>query len=159
MYAILVKIWKGLKVLNSISFIRKTWGNHVYNWVWLFGLTFTVLQWIKINFKIVNFKISAKVQVCNFGEQLKMTKTAQFCSNHQENTCKYSLHWNLIILTDLHCFIVNEDKVLVNIWKRQKLLNSVPFIKKTRGNCVYIRVLFILTDFHSFTGNEGKLEN
>ena len=61
--AILVKIWKWLKLLNSVPFIKKTGGNHFYNWVWSFGLTFAVLQWMKTNFKIVNLKISANPSV------------------------------------------------------------------------------------------------
>ena len=44
--------------------------------------------------KLVNLKISAKVQVCDSGQNLIMTKTSQFCSIHQENTCKWSLHLN-----------------------------------------------------------------
>ena len=56
MYAILDKIWKWLKLLNSVLFIKKTLVNHVYNWVWSFGLTFTVLQWMKINFEISQFE-------------------------------------------------------------------------------------------------------
>ena len=85
-----------------------------------------------------------------------MNKTSQFCSIHQEKTCKSSLHSNLIILTDFHSFTVNEDKlqnqsiwrfllrsgyaILVKIWKWLNLLNSVPFIKKTLVNQVYIRI-------------------
>ena len=77
-------------------------------------------------------------------------------SIHQENTCKSSLHFNLIILTDFHSFAVNEEKlerypiwrfllrsgylILVKIWKWQKLLISVPFIEKTLANHVYIRI-------------------
>ena len=40
-----------------------------------------------------------------------MTKTSYFCSIHQENTCKSSLHSNLINLTDFHSFTVNEEKL------------------------------------------------
>ena len=61
--------------------------------------------------KLVNLRISAKVRVCDFGKNLKMTKTSQFCSIHQENTCKSCLHSNLIILTDFHSFTVNEEKL------------------------------------------------
>ena len=84
-----------------------------------------------------------------------MTKTSSFFSIFQENTCKSSLHSNFIILTDFHSFRVNEDKlqnlsiwkfllrsvyaILVKIWKCQKVLNSVPFIKKILVNHVYIR--------------------
>ena len=47
-----VKIWKWLKLLSSFPFIKKTLVNHVYIWIWSFWLTFTVLQWMKKNFKI-----------------------------------------------------------------------------------------------------------
>ena len=54
-YAILVKIWKWLKLLNSLPFIKKTLVNHHYVRIWSFWLTFTVLQWIKKNSKISQF--------------------------------------------------------------------------------------------------------
>ena len=54
-YAILVKIWKWLKLLNSFKFIKKTLVNHVYIRIWSFWLTFTVLRWMKTNFKISQF--------------------------------------------------------------------------------------------------------
>ena len=57
------------------------------------------------------FKISAKVGVCDFGQNLKITKTSQFCSIHRENTCRSSLHSNLIILTDFHSFNMNEENL------------------------------------------------
>ena len=90
-YAILVKIWKWLKLLNSVPFIKKTWGNHVCNWIWSFWLTFTILQWMKTNLKISQFS-------------------------------RFLLRFVYVIL--------------VKIWKWLKLLNSVPFIKKTWGNHV-----------------------
>ena len=52
-----------------------------------------------------------------------MTKISQFCSIHQENTCKSSLHSNLL-----------------KISKWLKLLISFPFIKETLVNHVYIRI-------------------
>ena len=61
--------------------------------------------------KLVNLNISAKVRVCDFGLNLKNTKTSLFCCIHQENTCKSSFHSNLIILTDFHSFTVNEEKL------------------------------------------------
>ena len=74
-YVIYVKVWKWLKLLNSPPFIKKKVGNHLYNRIWSFWLTFTVLQWIKTNFKNWSiFKISPKVWVCDFGQNLKMTK-------------------------------------------------------------------------------------
>ena len=56
-YAILVKIWKWLKLLNSVPFIKKPLVNQVCIWIWSFWLTFTVLQWMKKDSKIVNFQV------------------------------------------------------------------------------------------------------
>ena len=39
-YAISVKIWKWLKLLNSVPFINKTLVNHVYIRIWSSWLTF-----------------------------------------------------------------------------------------------------------------------
>ena len=54
-YAILVKIWKWLKLLNSVPFIKKPLVNQVCIWIWSFWLTFTVLQWMKKNSKNSQF--------------------------------------------------------------------------------------------------------
>ena len=54
-YGILVNISKWLKLLNSVPFINKTLVNQVYIRIWPFWLTFTVLQWMKKNFKISQF--------------------------------------------------------------------------------------------------------
>ena len=54
-YLIQVKIWKWLKLLNSVPFIKKTLVNHVYIRIWSFWLTITVLQWMKKNSKIRQF--------------------------------------------------------------------------------------------------------
>ena len=51
----MIKIWKWLKLLNSVPFIKKTLANHVYIRIWSSSLTFTVLQWMKANFKISQF--------------------------------------------------------------------------------------------------------
>ena len=76
-YAIQVKIWQWLKLLNSFPFIKKTLVNRLYIWIWLFWLTFTALMWMKRNLKkLVNLKISAKVKVYDFCQNLKMTKTS-----------------------------------------------------------------------------------
>ena len=48
-YPIQVKIWKSLKLLNSVPFIKKPLVNQVYIRIWSFWLTFTVLQWMKKN--------------------------------------------------------------------------------------------------------------
>ena len=76
-YAILVKIWKWLKLLTSYPFIKKRLVNHVYIRIWSSSLTFTVSQGMKANIKISQFsKISAKVRVSNSGQNWKMTKTS-----------------------------------------------------------------------------------
>ena len=54
-YAILVKIWKWLKLLNSVPFIKKRLLNLVYIWIWSSWLTFTVSQGMKANIKISQF--------------------------------------------------------------------------------------------------------
>ena len=94
-YTILVKIWKWLKLLNSVTFINKTLVNHLYIWIWSFWLIFSVLQWIKNSRKISQFS---------------------------------------------RFLLRSEYTILVKIWKWLKLLNSVPFMKKTLVNHVYIRI-------------------
>ena len=54
-FAIQVKIWKWLKLLNSVPFIKKPLVNQVWIWIWSFSLTFTVLQWTKKNSKNSQF--------------------------------------------------------------------------------------------------------
>ena len=56
-YPIEDKIWKWLKLLNSVPFIKKPLVNQVYIRIWSFWLTFTVLQWMKKTPKIVNFQV------------------------------------------------------------------------------------------------------
>ena len=54
-YAIQLKIWKWLKLLNSVPFIKKRLRNHVYIRIWSSWLTFTVSQGMKANIKISQF--------------------------------------------------------------------------------------------------------
>ena len=54
-YAIQVKIWKWLKLLNSVPFIKKPLVNQVYIRIWSSSLTFTVSQGMKANIKISQF--------------------------------------------------------------------------------------------------------
>ena len=56
-YAIQVKIWKWLKLVNSVPLIKKPLVNQVYIRISSFWLTFTLLQWMKKNSKIVNFQV------------------------------------------------------------------------------------------------------
>ena len=43
--------------------------------------------------KLVNLKISTKVLVCNFGHNMKMTKTSQLCSIRQETQGNHVYNW------------------------------------------------------------------
>ena len=94
-YAIQVKIWKWLKLLNSVPFIKKPLVNQVYIRISSFSLTFTVLKWMKKN-----------------------SKNSEFSS----------------------FLLRSRYAIQVKIWKWLKLLNSVPFTKKTLVNEVYIRI-------------------
>ena len=113
-YPIQVKIWKWLKLLNSVPFIKKTGANHVYIRIWLSWFNFKALQWMKTNFKISQFS---------------------------------------------RFLLRSEYPIQVKIWKWLKLLNSVPFIKKTLVNHVYIRIWPSCLTFYSLTVNEQKLQN
>ena len=112
-YAIQVKIWKWLKLFNSVPFIKKPLVNQVYIRIWSFWLTFTVLQWMKKN-----------------------SKNSQFSS----------------------FLLMSGYAILVKIWKWLKLLNCSIHQETGSESCLYLN-LIILTDFHSFTGNEGKHQN
>ena len=92
-YVISVKIWKWLKLLNSLPFIKKTLINHRYIRIWWSSLTFAVLQWMNINLEISQFS---------------------------------------------RFLLRSEYAIQVKIWKWLKLLNSLPLIKKTLVNQVYI---------------------
>ena len=102
-YMIHFKIWKWLKLLNSVPFIEKALVNHVCIRIWSSWLSFTVLQWMKKN----------------------------------SQNCQFSSF-------QLRSRYLNLEK----IWKWLKLLNSVPFNKKTLVNQVYIR---IWSSWQSFT--------
>ena len=54
-YAIEVKIWKRLKLLNTVLFIKKRLVNQVDIQIWSFWLTFTVLQRMKKNSKMSQY--------------------------------------------------------------------------------------------------------
>ena len=94
-YTIQVKIWKWLKLLNSVAFIKKRLLNHVYIRIWSSWLTFTVSQGMKANIKIIKFS---------------------------------------------SFLLRSSDAIHVKIWIWLKLLNSVPFSKKTLVNQLYIRI-------------------
>ena len=84
-YSILVKIWKWLKLLNSVPFIKKTIVNQFYIRIWLFWVTFTALQWMKINFKISQFSRFLLRNVCviqvKIWKWLKLLNSVPFIKN------------------------------------------------------------------------------
>ena len=67
---------------------------------------------------------------------LIMTKTSYFSSILQENTCKWSLHLNLIILTDFQSFTVNDDKLqnysIFKISAKVRVCDSGENLKMTK---------------------------
>ena len=76
-YPIQVKIWKWLKLFNSVPFIKKPLVNQVWIRIWSFWLTFTVLQWMKKNSKNSRFSRFLLIfRVGDWGQNLKMTKTS-----------------------------------------------------------------------------------
>ena len=70
-YAIFVKIWKWLKLLNSVPFIKKTLVNKVYNRIWSSWLTFTAWQWMKSNYKISQLEGFSSGQGMRFGSKFE----------------------------------------------------------------------------------------
>ena len=156
-YAILVKIWKWLKLLCSVAFIKKTLVNQIYIRIWSFWLTFTVLQWMKKNSKISNFSsfllTSRYVIQVKIWKWLKPLNSLPFIKKTLVNHV-YIRIWSSSLtfrvlqwmkrnfkISQLSRFLLrSEYAILVKSWKWLKLLNSVPFIKKTLVNQVYIRI-------------------
>ena len=173
--AIWVKIWKWLKLLNSVPFIKKRLLNHVDIQIWSSSLTFTVSQGMKANIKISQFSRfllrSGYAILVKIWKWLKLLNSVPFIKKRLLN------HFYIRISSSWLTFTVSQEMkanikisqfsrfrqrseypIQVKIWKWLKLLNSVPFIKKPLVNQVYIRIFIILTDFHSFTVNEEKLQ-
>ena len=156
-YAIFVKIWKWLKLLNSVPFIKKRLVNHVYIQIWSSSLTFTVSQGMKANIKISQFSRfllrSEYVIQAKIWKWLKLLNSVPFIKKPLVNqVCIWILSLGLTF-TVLQWMKKNSKNsqfssflprsgcaILVKIWKWLKLLNSVPFIKKRLLNHVYIRI-------------------
>ena len=149
--AILVEIWKWLKLLNSVPFIKKTPGNHNYNWIWSFWLTFTVLQPMKTNLKVSQFsrflQRSGKLFLLNIWKLLKLLYSVPFINNTPVNRVynQILLFWltftvpqwmktNFKISQFSRFLLRSVSSIVVKIWKWLKLLNSVLINKKTFRN-------------------------
>ena len=153
----MVKIWKLLKVLNSVPFIKKTLVNDVYIRILSSWLTFTVLQWVKTNLKNSQFlrfllRSEYAIQV-KIWKWLKLNNSLPFIKKTLAIQA-YIRIWSFWLtftvlqwmkknskMSQYSRFLLRwEFAIQVNIWKWLKLLNCVPFIKKTLVNQVYIRI-------------------
>ena len=156
-YAIQVKIWKWLKLLNSLPFIKKPLVNQVYIRIWSFWLTFTVFQWMKENSNNSQFSSfqlrSWYVILHKIWKWLKLLNSVPFNKKTLVNQV-YIRIWSFWVTftvlqwmkknfknSEFSSFQLRSGYVILDqIWKWLKLLNSVPFIKKTLVNHVYIRI-------------------
>ena len=146
-YAIQVKIWKWLKLLNSVPFIKKPLVNQVYIWIWSFWLTFTVLQWMKKSSKNSQFwsflPRSGYAILVKIWKWLKLLNSYPFIKKRLVNhvyiriwsswltfTVSQGMKANIKISQFSRFLLRSEYAIQVKIWKWLKLLNSVPFIKK-----------------------------
>ena len=155
-YAILVKIWKWLKLLNSVPFIKKRLLNHVYIWIWSSWLTFTVSQGMKANIKISQF--SRFLLRSEYTIQVKIWKGQKLLNsdpfikkrlvNHVyiriwSSSLTFSVSQGMkanIKISQFSRFLLRSVFDSGQVWKWLKLLNSVPFIKKPLVNqvCIWI---------------------
>ena len=172
-YAIQVKIWKWLKLFNSVPFIKKPLVNQVCIWIWSFWLTFTVLQWMKANIKISQFsrfllRSEYAIQV-KIWKWLKLFNSVPFIKKPLVNQVCIWIWSFWLTFTVLQWMKKNSKNsqfssfllrsgyaILVKIWKWLKLLNFVPFIKKRLLNHVYIR---IWSSWLTFTVSQGMRAN
>ena len=156
-YAIQVKIWKWLKLLNSVPFIKKPLVNQVRIGIWSFWLTFTVLQWMKKNSKNSQFSSfllrSGYATLVKIWKWLKLLNSFPFIKKRLLNhvyiriwsswltfTISQGMKANIKISQFSRFLLRSKYAIQVKIWKWLKLLNSVPFIKKPLLNQVYIRI-------------------
>ena len=172
-YAIHVKIWKWLKLLNSVAFIKKRLLNHFYIWTWASWLTFTVSQVMKANIKISQYsrfllRSEYPIQV-KIWKWLNLPNSVRFIKKPLINQVCIWIWSFWLTFTVLHWMKKNSKNsqfsifllrsrypILVKIWKWLKLLNSVPFIKKWLLNHVYIR---IWSSWLTFTVSQGMKAN
>ena len=163
-YAIQVKIWKWLKLLNSYPFIKKRLVNHVYIRISSSSLTFTVSQGTKANIKISQFsrfllRSEYAIQV-KIWKWLKLLNSYPFIKKRLVNhvyirissssltfTVSQGMKASIKISQFSRFLLRSEYAIQVKIWKWLKLLNSVPFIKKPLGNLVCIWIWSFLLTF------------
>ena len=167
------KIWKWLKLLNALPFIKKPLVNQVYIRIWSLWLTFTVLQWMKKNSKNNQFsgillRSENTIQV-KIWKWLKLPNSVPFIKKPLVNQICIWIRSFWLTFTvsqwmkknsknsQFSSFLLRSGyAILVKIWKCLKLLNSVPFIKKRLLNHVYIR---IWSSWLTFTVSQGMKAN
>ena len=172
-YAIQVKIWKWLKLLNSVPFTKKTLVNHIYIRIWSCWLTFTVLPWMKKNsnnnqFSRILLRSEFTIQV-KIWKWLKLPNSVPFIKKKLVNQVCIWIWSFWLTFTVLQWMKKNSKNsqfssfllrsgypILFKIWKWLKLLNSVTFIKKRLLNNVYIR---IWSSWLTLTVSQGMKEN
>ena len=156
-YAIQVIIWKWLKLLNSVPFIKKPLVNQVCIWIWSFWLTFTVLQWMRKNSKNSQFSSfllrSGYAILVKIWKWIKLLQSVPFIKKSFVNhvyiriwsssvtfTVSQGMKANIKISQFSRFVLRSEYAIQVKIWKWLKLLNSVPFINKPLVNrvCIWI---------------------
>ena len=128
-YAFHVKIWKWLKLLNSVPFIKKPLVNQVCIWIWSFWLTSTVLQWMKKNSK--NSQFSSFLLRSEYPIQIKI--------------------WKWLKLLNYVPFIKKqlENQVYIRIWSFWLTFTVLQWMKKNSKN----------SQFSSFLWFRSKFEN
>ena len=145
-YPIQVKIWKWLKLLNSVPFIKKRLVNHVYIRIWSSSLTFTVSHGVKENIKISQFSrflLRSEYPIKDkIWKWLKLLNSVPFIKKPLVNQV-YIRIWSFWLTFTVLQWMKKNSKnsqfssfllrsgyaIVVKIWKWLKLLNSVPFIK------------------------------
>ena len=144
-YTTQVKIWKWLKLLNSVPFIKKPLVNQVCIWIWPFWLTFTVLKWMRNNSKNSQFSSfllrSGYAIWVKIWKWLKLLNSYPFIKKMLLNHVYIRIWSSWLTFTVLQCMKKNsknnqfsrillrsEYTIQVKIWKWLKLLNSVRFI-------------------------------
>ena len=156
-YTIQVKIWKWLKLLNSVAFIKKRFLNHVFIRIWASWLTFTVFKWMKENSKnsqFSSFLLRSRYAIhVKIWKWLKLLNSVPFIKKTLVNQV-YIRIWSFWLTFTVFKWMKENSKnsqfssfllrsryaIHVKIWKWLKLLNSVPFTKKTLVNQLYIRI-------------------
>ena len=125
----MVKIWKWLKLLNSVPFIKKTLVNHVYFGIWASWLTFTVLQWIKTHLKISQF--------------------SRFMLR-SENAIQVKI-WKWLKLPNFVPFIKKTllNEVYIRIWSFWLSFTVLQWIKKKTPKLVNFKVFSLGPDMRS----------